>query len=385
MISNQPPSWMTITLILGEKMPSVVSFYDDVPAPESLHVERFSNVTFNHLREVKSEGFVGSKPEMFLLGRTLSYMMLPKDKKNCSSTLPPDLLSNLPENVLDDILIRLPFRDAVRTSILSMKWRPDWSRLPVLTLDKTLWYTTNKYIPLAIRFTDIIYHLLALHVGRITKFILSIASMDNYLKVDNLISFLSRNGIQHLVLQFPKDNPYKLPSSFFTCSQMRHLSLHNCSFQLSPAFKGFNELVRLELYLVTISSELLGSLISWSPLLEKLALHISSIFNHVQINATKLKSFEFTGNIELLSLKKAPLLLKLSLVDTQTSVKAGQPNLAKYFESFPVLEHLHLDYSGALDQVAYEQSFPLLLIFLNVFADLSFVWMSYVSSHVLFA
>ncbi|XP_019257312.1 PREDICTED: protein SUPPRESSOR OF GENE SILENCING 3-like isoform X3 [Nicotiana attenuata] len=45
----------------------VALFYNDVPTPESLQVERFSNVTFYHLREVKLEGFIGTKPEMQLV------------------------------------------------------------------------------------------------------------------------------------------------------------------------------------------------------------------------------------------------------------------------------------------------------------------------------
>ncbi|XP_004239432.1 F-box/FBD/LRR-repeat protein At1g13570-like [Solanum lycopersicum] len=273
-------------------------------------------------------------------------MLSKEEKELCSATLPSDILSNLPENVLDEILIRVPLRDAVGTSILSKKWRYNWCRLPGLTLDQTLWDTTNKSIRFVTRFTDIIYHLLALHVGPITKFILSdIAKLGNYSKIDNLVLFLSRNGIQHLVLQFPKNKPYKLPSSFFTCLQMRHLSLHHCSIQPLSTFTGFSELVKLELYEVTISSEMLGSLISHSQLLEKLVLHISSSLDHIQIDAPKLKSFDFTGNVELISLKKVPFLLELSLFNTEVpSPGTGQHDFTKYFESFPNLEHLHLDY-----------------------------------------
>ncbi|XP_049405438.1 F-box/FBD/LRR-repeat protein At1g13570-like [Solanum stenotomum] len=272
--------------------------------------------------------------------------MLPKDKKLCSATLPPDVLRNLPENVLDDILIRVPLRDAVRTSILSKKWRYNWCRLPELTLDQTLWDSTNQSIPFVTRFTDIIYHLLVLHVGPITKFILSdIANLGNYSKIDNLVLFLSRNGIQHLVLQFPKDKPYILSSLFFTCLQMRHLSLRYCSVQPPPTFKGFSELVSLELYEVTISSKILENLISHNLLLERLVLQISSILDHIKIDAPKLKSFDFTGNIELISLKKVPFLVELLLFNTVVpSPEAGQHYFTKYFESFPTLEHLHLDY-----------------------------------------
>ncbi|XP_009773183.1 F-box/FBD/LRR-repeat protein At1g13570-like isoform X2 [Nicotiana sylvestris] len=126
---------------------------------------------------------------------------------------------------------------------------------------------------------------------------------------------------------------------------MRHLRLQNCSIQPPSAFRGFDELVSLELYDITFSSELLNILISRCPLLEKLVLQISSILNHIQIDAPKLRSFDFSGGINDISLMKAPLLEKLSLFNTAVpSGKAGQLDLAKYFESFPALEHLNLDY-----------------------------------------
>ncbi|WMV28086.1 hypothetical protein MTR67_021471 [Solanum verrucosum] len=192
-------------------------------------------------------------PHLVLIGDNCAiYMMLPNDKKLCSATLPSDVLSNLPENVLDDILIRMPLRDVVRTSILSKKWRYNWCRLPELTLDQTLWDSTNESIPFVTRFTDIIYHLLVLHVGPITKLILSdIANLGNYSKIDNLVMFLSRNG-----------------------------------------------------------------------------------------------------DIHILSLGKAPFLVKLSLVNTAATLKAGK-HISKYFEFCPALEHLHLDYSSLqIDYVA---------------------------------
>ncbi|XP_019242344.1 PREDICTED: F-box/FBD/LRR-repeat protein At1g13570-like, partial [Nicotiana attenuata] len=126
--------------------------------------------------------------------------MPPNGKKQ---SLPPNVLGNLPENVIDDILSRLSLRDAVRTSMLSKNWRYKWCRLTQLKLDQTLWETTNDLIPPTVKITDIIYQLLTLHVGHISKFILSVFDLINCPKIDNLIYFLSRNGIQHLVLQFP--------------------------------------------------------------------------------------------------------------------------------------------------------------------------------------
>ncbi|KAK4369775.1 hypothetical protein RND71_009250 [Anisodus tanguticus] len=56
-----------------------------------------------------------------LLVIIVCYVMPPKGRKR-SRSLPPDVLSNLPDNVIDVILMCFPCKDAVRTSILSKKW-----------------------------------------------------------------------------------------------------------------------------------------------------------------------------------------------------------------------------------------------------------------------
>lgn len=101
---------------------------------------------------------------------------------------------------------------------------------------------------------------------------------------------------------------------------------------------------------------MLGSLLSHSPLLEKLVMQISSILDCIQIDAPKLKSFDFTGKLIFLSLEGVPLLEKLSLVDTGYSGKAGKCGIAKLLESFPALKHLHLDYFSVRVNVPFVTS-----------------------------
>ncbi|KAM3203584.1 hypothetical protein P3L10_031210 [Capsicum annuum] len=218
---------------------------------------------------------------------------------------PPNVLRNLPDNLINDILTRLPLRDAVRTSILSKKWRYNWCGLPQIELDQTLWKAK-----------------------------------------EDLTSAKIGNGIQHLVLKLPMDNQhkllpnqYKLPSSFFTCSQLKHLFLQQCLIHSPPLFKGFDRLISLELIEVTISSELLGSLISHSPLLDHLVLDCNEVSHHVEISAPKLRSFFFSGNINFLHLKKVPLLSEVSYEPVEFSIDA-EHDLAKIFESIPALENL---------------------------------------------
>ncbi|KAK4715295.1 hypothetical protein R3W88_013633 [Solanum pinnatisectum] len=145
---------------------------------------------------------------------------------------------------------------------------------------------------------------------------------------------------------------------------MRHLSLRYCSVQPPPTFKGFSELVSLELYEFTISSEILENLISHNLLLERLVLQISSILDHIQIDTPKLKSFDFTGDINILSLVKSPFLVKLSLVGTALTLKT-ETQISKCFEFCPTLKHLHLDcrslqfLAAGSDDIAAKLSSPL--------------------------
>ncbi|KAJ0823230.1 putative F-box domain, leucine-rich repeat domain superfamily, F-box-like domain superfamily [Helianthus annuus] len=50
-----------------------------------------------------------------------------------TQSLNSDIISTLPQNIIEDILTRMPIRDALRTSVLSMRWRYTWRGMPKLT------------------------------------------------------------------------------------------------------------------------------------------------------------------------------------------------------------------------------------------------------------
>ncbi|KAF3649325.1 hypothetical protein FXO37_19033 [Capsicum annuum] len=64
----------------------------------------------------------------------------------------------------------------------------------------------------------------------------------------------------------------------------------------------------------------------------------------MEINAPKLRSFVFIGNIHFIHLKCVPLLAKVSRESIESSVRAGNYDLAVFFKSIPALENLHWDY-----------------------------------------
>ncbi|XP_058192022.1 F-box/FBD/LRR-repeat protein At2g04230-like [Rhododendron vialii] len=126
-----------------------------------------------------------------------------------------DIISNLPCNVLEQILMHLSLDAAVRTSVLSKKWRHIWTKLPQLVFDETFSegcrsVTTNKLMMT-------IYKVLLQHRGPVLKFIVSSVELESCPEIDQLIRFVSNNGIQELTLKLCNGRPYKLPSSLFSC------------------------------------------------------------------------------------------------------------------------------------------------------------------------
>ncbi|XP_059315078.1 F-box/FBD/LRR-repeat protein At1g13570-like [Lycium ferocissimum] len=290
---------------------------------------------------------------------------MPPKGRNCRRSLPPDFLSNLPDNVIDLILICLPCKDAVRTSILSRKWRYNWCRRTELMLDASPWI--SQMDP-TIKFTNTINQIMTLHEGPVTKFTLDVGSLKSCPNIDNFINFLFRNGIQHLVLRLPSvqwGKIYKVPSSLFTCLQLRHLSLHHCLIHPPSVLQGFHKLISLELFEISISSELLGTLISLCPLLEQLALEILEILNIIEINAPMLRSFDFKGCISSICLKNVPCLAKISLIGEDSYEDMENFDLAEFFESCYALEHLLFDFfksqllDDALDEAPTRLPFDL--------------------------
>lgn len=160
--------------------------------------------------------------------------------------------------------------------------------------------------------------------------------------------FLSKNGVESLVLELPEGEKYKLPSAVFRCSKMRYLVLHHCLINPSPSFEEFSRLICLKLFNVTISAKSLENLISCCPLLECLELEISDPLNFIEVNAPQLRYFYFGSKINSLCFKNTTLLADVAIamghpLDHGSSVERGKCDFAEFFGSLPAVKDLRLD------------------------------------------
>ncbi|KAF7123226.1 hypothetical protein RHSIM_Rhsim12G0067600 [Rhododendron simsii] len=258
-----------------------------------------------------------------------------------------DIISHVPGNILDKILMCLPLQDAVRTSILSRKWRYAWVKLPQLVFDQTFYRDLPKATHTKLMM--IIYQVMLHHRGPIMKFTLSLSRLESCSEIDLLILFVSSNHIQDFTLHISKGELYKLPSSLYSCLKLRHLNLRSCILKPPPGFEGFTGLISLELYDVVIADDVLSSLISNCPLLEDLRLHTSTSLHSLEVVGPNLKYVRCDGHFRSLCFTNTSRLAKvfMYLKGVRKELFCSEEetsSVVMLLESVPVIESLGLDF-----------------------------------------
>ncbi|XP_059290381.1 F-box/FBD/LRR-repeat protein At1g13570-like [Lycium ferocissimum] len=211
-----------------------------------------------------------------------------------------DRISSLPCDVLEKILGCLPLHYAVRTSVLSREWRYKWAVRSELMFDDNV----DKGLFLK----TIIYQVLLLHQGPLRKFSLPVPKYVLFPDIDNWIMFLSKKNVQEFSLRFCYSEDFLLPSHLFKFHDLRHLELLSCKFRPAPNFKAFSRLVTLDFRFVTFEPTSFQTLLSSSPLLERVKLKWCTQFDNFIVDAPHLKFFEFYGTARSYCFKNAPLL-----------------------------------------------------------------------------
>ncbi|WOL12089.1 F-box/FBD/LRR-repeat protein [Canna indica] len=267
--------------------------------------------------------------------------MSARDCKN-KSVVFVDRISSLPKKAIECILMCLPMRDAVRTSILSPHWRHSWSSIPQLTFcwnEFPIPEETNEEIQREYnqRLVKIIDQVLLLHRGPIHKFELSV-DMESSSDVDRWILFLSRNDIREIIIEFWTGEMYKLPSCLFSCEGITHIQLQRCIF-VPPPFTGFPNLRSLCLSWVDISEDGLEAFVTICPHLEKLDLTHVSGCSGIRVRSASLLEFLYCGSYMHLSFENTPILASLSVVFSELDYEEEEED-APFFPNYELFDAL---------------------------------------------
>ncbi|KAF8407777.1 hypothetical protein HHK36_006913 [Tetracentron sinense] len=259
-----------------------------------------------------------------------------------------DRLSDLPENVIETILINLPIRDAVRTSVLSHKWMYKWTTIPELVIHDYSIPPAEDEIVRIDKLVNFIDRLLLLHKGPVRKFDLSTGFLIDS-SIDSWIRFLSRNEVKELSLQFQGEKPYKVPYSLFYCQAITCLNLSSCILKPPSVFEGFSVLKSLNLkYVILFDDEDLETLISNCIALERLRLIELVGCTHIKIRGLNLQHFYFSGELTDICFIDAPKLSFVSIsIHNSHFEQVGQgesSNLIEVLGSLTGLEKLTIEW-----------------------------------------
>ncbi|KAJ0837881.1 putative FBD domain, leucine-rich repeat domain superfamily [Helianthus annuus] len=242
-----------------------------------------------------------------------------------SKFAPQDFISNMPDNVLTNILVG----SYQRTSILSRNWRFKWTMLTQLVFDD------NFFLCLSRKGENnrggIISRLL-LHIrGVIEKFVLSMlefTDINGFENINHWILFMSTKSIKDLTLR-KSGTQVKLPTHLFSCLELKHLKFYNCIFNPPPTFHGFPNLLSLKLCAVKFESSELGKILTRCPSLEILELRL--LFHTSKV---KLADIAKSKNLKILS-------LSLRNIDDVTICSS---TICELVGSLPKLQGLDLDF-----------------------------------------
>ncbi|XP_076895548.1 F-box/FBD/LRR-repeat protein At1g13570-like [Bidens hawaiensis] len=245
-----------------------------------------------------------------------------------------DIITTLPQTIIEIILCLLPIDEAARTSTLSKEWRYKWTRIP-----KFVYYEYRPYERQTDKLLRVIHQVMLQRQDPIQEFTLYISDVHLFSKVghysremDQIILNLSRNHtVKKLALEFDETsyNSYNLPLSFFSLHHLTELSLRWCDVYRQPIFNGFGSLTTLSLNFVRISSKTL--------------LHLLS-------NGPSLKSFNLA-------------MIEENIIGDEKST------MIELFECLPVIEHLTIwrDAIALFVPDLFPKELPTLLVHLKYF------------------
>ncbi|XP_057772040.1 F-box protein At5g03100-like [Salvia miltiorrhiza] len=194
-----------------------------------------------------------------------------------------DRLSELPDSLILTILSLLDMRDAVRTTLISQRWRNLWSTIPCLVFFEQTPSTISS--------------ILAQWKGpKILKFCLSFRrlTVGPSSVIDSWLIFAIEKQVEELFLVLTNwryRDSYFLPQPLYSCSSITKLTLEDCNLRIEENVQ-WNQLRILNIkYMDGLSGDAMNQILLGAPRLEELVLEDLNIGEdeNFNIRSTSLK------------------------------------------------------------------------------------------------
>ncbi|XP_052198433.1 putative F-box/LRR-repeat protein At3g58920 [Diospyros lotus] len=263
-----------------------------------------------------------------------------------------DRLSNLPVELLEEILMKLSLKEAARTGVLSKDWKNKWLSHPHLQFNDQFAVSSCPNGPAQ---ASVRNHLLC-SINRVVfldtaprhELIgLPLSDLQGVSDFDRCIRHLSKRSVNAITLEIEKGDRYELHSSLYSFHDMGFLKLSNCALRAPLAFKGFRGLTTLHLEQVTMDQHTFDRVICNSPLLQELKLLDFGGFSVAKIRAPNLRSATVRGNFHHIAFEQTFNLTSVSVclhesTDQNPIVAGSTCNLIMFFADLPSLHTLEL-------------------------------------------
>ncbi|KAJ1423769.1 F-box-like domain superfamily [Sesbania bispinosa] len=221
-----------------------------------------------------------------------------KVNKEGNADDPVDRISDLPDKIIQSILSSLGTKDAVRTSVLSRRWRSQW--MSVTNLD-FLEFAPNMSQNRSL-FMDFVERVIALREpSDIDLFALTCNVLTDASRINSWVCSAVKHNFKHLLLQLHQihEEPFELAHCLFTCETLRIAVIMADILLKLPSSIHFSNLKSLTLqYVVFPDNQSTQVLFSGLPFLEKLSLDRCSWWNvqAVTIALPMLKKLDIREN-----------------------------------------------------------------------------------------
>ncbi|GJT74353.1 F-box/FBD/LRR-repeat protein [Tanacetum coccineum] len=174
--------------------------------------------------------------------------------------------SQLPSSIIESILCLVPIQEAARTSILSREWMYRWTKIPNLVFEEDTFQVSTvdgaessildqilkqlikrRTMDKKSKLIYAICQVLLIHDGPI-KFTLSLCLSRKHVKIDPMLTYLSRKTRVKKLKKKIGWSDHSLPLSHFSFGHLTDLCLIRCRFHIPPTFNRVGSLTSLYLH-----------------------------------------------------------------------------------------------------------------------------------------